>query len=126
METGYLIEEGGIISRLADGAIAFGTGAEYVAVIAGSSNDEVAPATAAAATTLGFTKKPFYGTIEDGDILPVITTGIIKVPVTGTIAIGEDLEISSATALRTLAAGSTVARALQAATNELAWVQIKM
>jgi len=96
METGYLIEEGGIITRVAEGAITFADDdAQYAPVIGGSAADQVAQATAAAETVIGFVKKPLYGTIADGDIVSVITRGIITMNVVGTVVANDLLQVDA-------------------------------
>ena len=140
METGFLIEEGGIVSRVAEDAITFADDdAQYAPVIAGTAADQVAQATAAAATVVGFVKKPLYGSIEDGDIVSVITTGIIKMNIVGTVAANDSLQVDAdvdALDELTVAADATsilprVARALHAvaggvAPGTAAWVQIRI
>ena len=96
METGYLIEEGGIITRVAEGAITFAdTAAQYAPVIGGTAADQVKQATAAVTTVLGFVKKPLYGTIEDGDTVSIITRGIITMNVVGTVAVNDSLQVDA-------------------------------
>lgn len=96
METGFLIEEGGIVTRVAEGAITFADDdANYAPVIAGTAVDQIAQATAAAATVVGFVKKPLYGTIEDGDTVSVVTRGIIKMNIVGTVAANDLLQVDA-------------------------------
>lgn len=96
METGYLIEEGGIIARVAEGAITFADDdAQYAPVIGGTAADQVAQATAAAATVIGFVKKPLYGTIADGDIVSVVTRGIITMNIVGTVVANDLLQVDA-------------------------------
>jgi hypothetical protein len=123
METGYVIEEGGIISRVAEGAITFADDdAQYAPVIAGTAADQVAQATAAAATVLGFVKKPLYGTIVDGDMVSVVTRGIITMNIVGTVAENDLLQVDAdvdALDELTLTAAPTIAAtdAVDAATS---------
>jgi len=96
METGFLIEEGGIVTRVAEGAITFADDdSEYSPVIAGTAVDQVAQATAAAATVVGFVKKPLYGTIADGDTVDVVRRGIIKMNIVGTVAANALLQVDA-------------------------------
>lgn len=141
METGYLIEEGGIITRVAEAAITFADdNAQYAPVIGGTAADQVLQATAGATTVLGFVKKPLYGTIEAGDIVSVITRGIIIMNVVGTVAVNDSLQVDAdvdALDELNIAAGAAddiyqrVARVLEpvaggVAPGTPAWVEIRI
>lgn len=140
METGYLIEEGGIITRVAQGAITFADDdAEYVAVIGGAAADQVAQATEAAETVVGFVKKPLNGTIADGDVVSVVTRGIITVNIVGAVAANDLLQVDAdveALDELTISADATtllprVARVLEPVAGGLApgiaaWVEIRI
>jgi len=96
METGFVIEEGGIITRVAEGAITFADDdAQYSPVAAGTAADQVQQASVADETIVGFVKKPLYGSITDGDTVSVITRGIITMNIVGTVAENDLLQVDA-------------------------------
>lgn len=142
METGYVIEEGGIITRVAEGAITFADDdAQYSPVMGGTAADQVKQCTGAGVVTVvGFVKKPLYGTIADGDIVSVVTRGIITANIVGTVAVNDSLQVDAdvdALDELTIAAGAAddiyqrVGRVLEpvtggAAPGTLAWIEIRI
>ncbi|WP_406660894.1 hypothetical protein V7O66_13805 [Methanolobus sp. ZRKC3] len=139
VETGYKITEDQIITRVAEGAIAFADGAWYAPVIEGTSTDQIKAATDSAATVVGFVKKPTEkDSIEDGDACSVVLVGLIKIPANGAVTINDFLEVhstvtqvatltpdttSAATLLADLKKCVAIAKSSQAATGNI-WVQI--
>lgn len=96
VETGYQITEDQIVTRVAEGAIAFADGAQYAPVIEGTSTDQIKAATDSAATVLGFVKKPTEAdSIVDGDTCNVVLSGLIKVPTGGAVTINSPVEVHS-------------------------------
>lgn len=97
VETGHVITEVGVITRVAEAAITFQTGVLYAPVIQGTAADQVLAATDSAATVIGFVKKPMTADlIATGDTVDVITEGsIIKQYVSGTVAVNDPLEVHS-------------------------------
>ena len=97
VETGSSIVECGVLTRVAEGAIAFATGAMYAAVIQGTAADQVLPATDSAATVIGFARKPMTAdSIADEDTVDVVTDGsIIQQYVTATVTVDDCLEVHS-------------------------------
>ncbi len=82
METGYCIKESMIVTRRAEGAIAFASGARYAPVIAGTGANQVKAATSAATTVVGFVKKPTTkDSIADGDTVDVVIEGLLSLPI---------------------------------------------
>lgn len=129
METGFMIDEGVGITRVAEGAITFADDdAMYAPVIIGTAVTQVKQATAAAITVVGFVKRPLSGSIADGDIVTVITTGIIKVNVVGTVVVNDMLQVDAdvdaldelATAVDAEELKGRVARALYGVTGGVA------
>lgn len=96
METGYAIKEEVIVTRVAEGAITFATGAEYAPVIEGTSANQVKAATAAATNVVGYVKKPSTkDSIADKDAVDVVIKGVIKMPVAGAVAQNDPLVVDS-------------------------------
>jgi hypothetical protein len=97
VETGNSIVEAGIITRVAEGAITFATGAIYAPVIQGSTADQVKPAADSATTVIGFARKPMTAdSIADEDTVDVVTDGsIIQQYVSATVTVGDCLEVHS-------------------------------
>uniref|UniRef100_A0A6M3M890 Uncharacterized protein n=2 Tax=viral metagenome TaxID=1070528 RepID=A0A6M3M890_9ZZZZ len=96
METGYVIKEGAIVSRVAEGAIAFATGIQYAPVIEGTAANQVKAATAAAITVVGFVKKPWNkDSIADKDAVDVLIDGLILMPVAGAVVQNDLLAVDT-------------------------------
>ncbi|WP_135612763.1 hypothetical protein [Methanococcoides sp. AM1] len=96
VENGYKITEDQIVTRVAEGAIAFATGAQYAPVIEGTSTSQIKAATDSAATVVGFVKKPTgKDSIEDGDACDVVLSGLIKVPAAAAVTINSFLEVDA-------------------------------
>jgi len=97
VETGHSIVETGIITRVAEGAITFATGAQYAPVIQGTAADQILAATDSATTVIGFVRKPMTkDSIETGDTVDVLTDGsIIQQYVTATVTVDDCLEVHS-------------------------------
>jgi len=97
VETGHSIKEEGVITRVAEAAIAFQTGVLYAPVIQGTAADQVLAATDSAATVIGFVKKPMMAdSIALGDTVDVVTEGsIIKAYVSETVVVNDPLEVHS-------------------------------
>ena len=97
VETGHSIVECGVLTRVAEGAITFATGAMYAPVIQGSAADQVKAATDSATTVIGFVKKPMMAdSIADEDTVDVVTDGsIIQQYVTATVTVDDCLEVHS-------------------------------
>lgn len=105
VETGFCIVEQGILTRVAEGAITFATGAHYAPVIQGTAADQVLAATDSATTVIGFAMKPMTkDSIETGDTVDIVTDGsIIQQYVTATVTVDDCLEVhSTITQLATL------------------------
>lgn len=117
METGATIKEDKIVSRVAEGAITFATGAEYAPVIEGTTANQVKAATAAATTVLGFVKKPATkSSIADKDAVDVVIDGLIKMPVAGAVAQNDSLQVdATVTQLAKITLDTTSAATLLAA-----------
>lgn len=96
-ETGNSIVECGILSRVAEAAITFATGAWYAPVIQGTAANQVLPATDSATTVIGFVRKPTTAdSIADEDTVDVVTDGsIIQQYVTATVTVDDCLEVHS-------------------------------
>lgn len=104
VETGDSIVECGVLTRVAEGAITFATGAMYAPVIQGTAADQVKPATDSATTVIGFVRKPMTtDSIVDEDTVDVVTDGsIIQQYVEATVTVDDRLEVHS-TPFNTLA-----------------------
>lgn len=116
VETGFNIVEQGIITRVAEGAIAFQAGAWYAPVIQGTATDQILPATAVATTVIGFARKPMTAdSIATGDTVDVLTAGsIIKQYVNETVTVNAPLEVhTTVTQLSLVNVGTTVANILK-------------
>ena len=132
METGYVIEEGGVLTRVAEAAIVFGDGCEYAPVIQGTSVSQVLQATDSAVTVLGFVKKPLYGTIVAGDTVDVVTRGIIRMRAAAGVVMNDPVEVHSVvTEVAQLVVVSPVTtlepkvgRALTAVSANMIWLEI--
>lgn len=112
VETGDSIVECGVLSRVAEGAIAFATGSMYAAVIQGSAANQVKAATDSATTVIGFVRKPMIATsIADEDTVDVVTDGsIIQQYVSATVTVDDCLEVhSTVTQLAILTPADTAA-----------------
>ena len=136
VETGDSIVECGVITRVAEDAITFATGAMYAPVIQGSAADQVLAATDSAATVIGFVKKPMTAdSIAVGDTVDVVTDGsIIQQYVTATVTVDDCLEVHSVVnQLAILTPADTaaffskrVANVLSPRTNAgLTWVRVR-
>lgn len=96
METGYVIKEGAIVSRVAEGAITFAAGAQYAPVIEGTTANQVKAATAAATNVVGFVKKPWNkDSIADKDAVDVVIDGVILMPVAGAVVQNDILAVDT-------------------------------
>ena len=96
METGYSIKENVIVTRVAEGAITFATGAQYAPVIEGTSANQVKAATAGATNVLGFVKKPTTkDSIADKDTVSVVINGVIQMPVAGAVVQNDILAVDT-------------------------------
>lgn len=97
VETGNSIVEAGVLTRVAEGAITFATGAMYAPVIQGTSADQVKAATDSATTVIGFVRKPMVAdSIADEDTVDVLTDGsIIQQYVTATVTVDDCLEVDT-------------------------------
>lgn len=96
-ETGNSITECGVITRVAEGAITFATGATYAPAIQGTAADQVLAATDSATTVIGFVRKPMTAdSIAAGDTVDVLTDGsIIQQYVSATVTVDDCLEVHS-------------------------------
>lgn len=136
VETGFNITECGMITRVAEAAIAFQAGTWYAPVMQGTAADQVLAATDSATTVIGFVRKPMTkDSIETGDTVDVLTDGsIIKQYVSATVTVDDCLQVhSTVTQLAILTPGAAatflaarVAVVLSPRTGAgLTWVMIR-
>lgn len=97
VETGNSVVECGVISRVAEGAITFATGAWHAPVIQGTAANQVKAATDSATTVVGFVRKPMTAdSIADEDTVDIVTDGsIIQQYISETVAANDLVEVHS-------------------------------
>jgi len=96
VETGFKITENAVVTRVAETAIAFATGAEYAPVIEGTTTGQIKAATDSATTVIGYVKKPTNAdTIAQYDACSVVVDGLIKVKANGAVAMNSPVEVHS-------------------------------